>query len=131
MWEVCDADITLYSKWSKIIIIMMTVMLPVRSDCTEENPLSLLTTVLFQSDGMCERTLVLRTFIPMSFCVKAKQKTTANKGALMYGCTLGCIVCDPGFSVHLETGLVMFQERPSVCQRVINQRQREIDKPDH
>lgn len=61
-------------------------MLPVRSDCIEENRLSLLTTVLFQSDGMCERTLVLRTFILMSFCVKAK-----NKGALTHDCRLYCV----------------------------------------
>lgn len=32
LWEVCDADIILYSKWSEIIIIMTTIMLPVRSE---------------------------------------------------------------------------------------------------
>ncbi len=53
-------------------------MLPVRSDCIEENPLSLLTTVLFQSDGMCERTLVHSYVFLCQSKTKKQQQTKAH-----------------------------------------------------
>jgi len=54
----------------------------------------------------------------MSFCVKAKQKTTTNQRHI--DCDR-CNVCDPGFSIHLETGLVSEGHKS----------ESEINKPDH
>lgn len=83
MAEVCDADII---KWSKIIILMMTVMQQMRSAF-------ILSDKYFVIQMVCLKGLMSFT---RSFCLfesKQNKIQQQTKGALTYGCTLGCNVC--------------------------------------